>query len=157
MAIDSEQELFLREYEQAGECCRNHDSLIRTGITIFGAAQAAILAVIVAQSKPNLCYTFVLELLGFWLSVVVLFTTFRLRRRYATYMKRAKHLEAQLGFTLYTSSQEEFESKWYLRLMPGNKTWLASLPALMAVLYLIFLFLHVGSFVEAIHCGTCLP
>lgn len=150
-------ELRLREYEQAGEACRSHDSLIRTGITIFGAAQAAILAIIVGQSRPNLCYTFFLELLGFLLSGVVWITTFRLGRRYATYMKRAKELEKELGFTLYTSSQLEFESKWYLKCMPGNKTSLATLPILMALIYGFLLFLHFERFFEAIRCGACMP
>lgn len=151
------EELQAREYEQAGQACRNHDSLIRTGITIFGAAQAAILAIIVGQSKPNICYSFALEVLGFWLSVVVFATTYRLGHRYATYMKRAKELENTLGFTLYTDSQAYFESKRRLKYMPGNKATLASLPAVMAFIYGVFIFIHFGKFIEAINCGACLP
>lgn len=148
-------ELLVKEYEQAGEACRNHDSLIRTGITIFGAAQAAILAIIVGQSEPNICYTFALEILGFWLSIVVLATTYRLGHRYANYMTRAKKLEETLGFILYTHSQAYFESKRHLSYMPGNKTTLATLPAVMAFIYGGFIFVHLNKFIEAIRCGGC--
>ncbi len=136
----SDKEFLAREYEQAGSACRNHESLIRTGITIFAAAQAAILAILMKEPNPNPdpFYAYCLELLGLWLSVVVGITTFRLGRRYTTYMKRAKSLEHQLGFALYTASQEEFEKHWYLR-KPGNQTWLLSLPILTALIYIIHL------------------
>lgn len=133
------EELQIKEYEQAGEACRNHDSLIRTGITIFGAAQAAILAVLAGQTEPNPCYTLALKILGFWLSIVVLATTYRLAHRYASYMNRAKDLEQSLGFTLYSQSQEYFQSKRILKLMPGNKTTLASLPLVLAIIYLVLI------------------
>jgi len=151
-----EKELRVKEYEQAGEACRNHDSLIRTGITIFGAAQAAIFAIIVGQSEPNPCYTYFLEVLGFWLSFVVWITTFRLGRRYATYMKRAKDIEKELGFSLYSASQEEFKSTWYLRCMPGNKMSMASLPILMAVIYGFLVIENFEQFIEAIGSGACM-
>jgi len=144
----SNKNILVEEYEQAGAACRNHDSLIRTGITIFGAAQAAILGILMNESKDNFYYTFSLELLGFWLSIVVYVTTFRLGQRYATYMERVKDLEWLLGFKLYTSSQEKFDRTWYLKYMPGNKTSLATLPILTAIMYGCFLLNHLFKFWE---------
>ena len=140
MSLSGEQEILLREYEQAGEACRNHDSLIRTGLAIFGAAQAAILAFVSSQSKPiDSLEIVMLEALGLWLGVVVLMTTFRLHHRYSTYMSTIHAIEAKLGISLYSDSQKYFESKWYLKLLPGNKYLWASVPGLAVLIYLVLL------------------
>ncbi len=135
MALSTDQEMMLHEYQIAGEMCRNHDALIRTGITIFGAAQAAILAFIASRTDAELTELLMLEGLGFWLSIVVLATTFRLGHRYRTHMERARQLEEKLGFDLFNYSQRDFESKWYLNRLPGNKRALISLPTLLAITY----------------------
>jgi len=132
--------MLLREHEVAGEMCRNHDSLIRTGITIFGAAQAAILAFIASDNDVEPHAILILEGLGFWLSVIVLATTYRLGQRYRTYMERARVLEVKLGFDLFNYSQRSFEGHWFLKRMPGNKRWWISLPLLLICAYLWLLF-----------------
>lgn len=133
------QQLKLAEYQQAAEMCMNHDSLIRTGITIFGAAQAAILTILTQGSlRPE--YEFSLKLIGLTLSVIVFFTTYRLARRYGGYMARAKTLEADLDFHLLSSSQAEFDQSRLLKIMPGNKAWLAGFPILMGGVYVFLLY-----------------
>ena len=134
-----DQQLKLAEYQQAVQMCTNHDSLIRTGITIIGAAQAAILTMLTQVSlKPE--YEFSLNLIGLSLSVIIFFTTYRLARRYGGYMARAKILETDLNFNLLSSSQAEFEQSCLLKIMPGNKAWLAGFPILMGGVYVFLLF-----------------
>jgi hypothetical protein len=133
------QQLKLAEYQQAVEMCKNHDSLIRTGITIFGAAQAAILTML-AQDSVRPEYEFSLNLIGLTLCVIVFFTTYRLARRYGAYMARAKKLEDDLDFQLLSSSQAEFDEGWLLKIMPGNKAWLAGFPAVMGGVYIFLLY-----------------
>lgn len=154
MPLTTEQEMLLREYELAGETCRNHDSLIRTGISIFGAAQAAILAFLASKSGIELLERVFLEGLGFWLSVIVLATTYRLSHRYRTYMERARLIETKLGFDLFDHSEREFQRRRLLKYMPGNKWWWASLPFLLAVAYGYLLFRDVGPHVLRFLCRS---
>jgi hypothetical protein len=35
--LTGEQEILLKEYQEADETCRNHDHLVRTGFSIFAA------------------------------------------------------------------------------------------------------------------------
>lgn len=44
--LNSEQQILLQEHKEASQMCRNHDQLVRTGLIIFGAAQAAIIGFI---------------------------------------------------------------------------------------------------------------
>jgi len=64
--LSREDEILLREYQEAGEACRGHDTLVRTGLTIFGAAQAAIIGYIVTRGPIVTLELVLLEILGLW-------------------------------------------------------------------------------------------
>ena len=133
------QEYKLAEYQQAVEMCKNHDSLIRTGITIYGAFQVAILTALTQGSlQPE--YVVLLKLIGLILCVIIFLTTYRLARRYGAYIARAKKLENDLDFNLLSSSQDEFDKSWLLKIMPGNKALLAGIPLAIGVVYILLLY-----------------
>lgn len=157
MALTTEKEMLLREYQFAGEICRNHDSLVRTGMIIFGAAQAAILAFLASNSDTAPLVIGLLKGLGFWLSVIVFATTYRLSHRYRTYMERARSLESQLHFDLYDYSEREFQRRWLLKHMPGNKWWWGSLPFLLALAYGYLLFCDLWPHLAIFVCGNISP
>lgn len=140
--LSREDEILLREYQEAGEACRSHDQLIRTGLGIFGAVQAAIIGFIGTVSVGSHFELALLEILGFVLSIVVLLTTLRLQHRYATYVQRAKCIETRLGMCLYNCSEEWFyiardriPAGW-----AGNKVLWASVPFTTMVLYSLLLY-----------------
>jgi hypothetical protein len=133
--LKPEQQILLHEYQQAGEMCRNHDQLLRTGLVIFGAIQAAIIGFIGTRKDGGLLELFVLELFGFWLSVIVLLTTLRLGYRYQSYMERAKCIEHRLGMYLFNCSQEFFAFAEVPAKRLGNKRSWASVPILSMWLY----------------------
>lgn len=137
--LSREEEILLREYQEAGEACRGHDTLVRTGLSIFGAVQAAIIGFIASQEKSITVELVILEILGLWLSVVVFFTTRRLHYRYKNYMDRARCIERRLGMYLYQYSFEYFGSERVPAKWVGNKKLWASVPAVTFLLYLILL------------------
>jgi hypothetical protein len=152
--LSRQDEILLREYQQAGEACRGHDTLIRTGLTIFGAAQVAILGFIATQTQPApLPALAPLEFLGFWLSLVALATTWRLHHRYKNYMERSHVLERRLGMYLYRYSEEYFRSKWYLAWLPGNKMWWGSVPFVTLLIFAALLFRDGPAFVTGLVCA----
>jgi hypothetical protein len=137
--LTRKQQILLIEYGQAGEMCRNHDKLLRTGLVIFGAVQAAIIGFIGTQSESRLLELFLLQFLGFWLSVIVLLTTLRLAYRYASYMERAKCIERQLGMYLFECSQDFFSFENVPAKLFGNKRLWASVPFVTLWLYFLLL------------------
>jgi hypothetical protein len=132
-----EDEIALREYQEAGQACRGHDTLIRTGLTIFGAVQAAIIGFIASRGSSFTLELALLEILGMWLSVVVFLTTHRLHYRYKNYMERARAIEGRLGMSLYQYSYDYFATgrvgKW------GNKRLWATVPQLTFLIYLVLI------------------
>lgn len=136
-ALTREEEILLQEYREAGQACRNHDQLIRTGLTIFGAVQAAIIGFVVAKEGVETFEKVLVEVLGLWLSIVVLLTTRRLHYRYKTYMERAKAIERRLGMYLYQYSFDYFGANKISG--PGNKKVWASLPVLAMIIYVLLL------------------
>lgn len=137
--LTAEQQILLHEHQEAGQMCRNHDQLIRTGLTIFGAAQAAIVGFIGAQkSRADLAF-FLLEIFGLWLSVVVLLTTLRLKKRYESYIERAKCIERRVGMYLFECSQDYFAFASIPVKRFGNKNLWASVPIVAIGVYLVLL------------------
>jgi hypothetical protein len=139
--LSNEQEILLKEYQEAGETCRNHDQLIRTGFSIFAAVQAAIIGFIGTKKDIGSLELVLLEVLGLWLSVVILLTTLRLHYRNKAYMERAKCIENQLGMYLYQYSfdyfdieKEKIPGQW-----AGNKKLWASVSLLTFFLYTVLL------------------
>lgn len=66
--LSREDEILLREYAQAGEACRANDTLVRTGLTIFGGVQAAIIGFVASRGDTSITVEMILlELLGLWL------------------------------------------------------------------------------------------
>jgi len=106
--LSDDKEIMLREYQEAGQICRGHDQLIRTGLIIFGAVQAAIIGFIGTTRSHSSLNLVLLEILGLGLSIVVILTTARLQFRYEGYMERAKCIERRLGMYLYNVSEEYF-------------------------------------------------
>ena len=140
MGLSAEHEILLREYSQAADACRANDTLIRTGLTIFVAVQAAMLAFLSNQHGAPTFALLLLEFLSMWVSVVVFLTTRRLHVRYENYMERARYLERRLGMYLFQYSYEYFGANpvtpsW----VGGNKRLWASVPvvsfALVALLF----------------------
>jgi len=150
--LTSEQQILLQEYHQAGQMCRNHDQLLRTGLVIFGAIQAAIIGFIGTQQNSGVLELFVLELFGFWLSVIVLLTTLRLGYRYQSYMERAKCIERRLGMYLFDCSQDFFEFACVPAKKLGNKRLWASVPFLSMWLYVALIVRDGRSYADAILC-----
>ena len=137
--LSREQKILLQEYSEAGQICRNTDQLVRTGISIFAAIQAAIIAFIGTSKHIGSLEVVLLEVLGLWLSVVVLLTTLRLHYRYKTYMDRAKHIEHKLCMYLYQFSYDYFGVAKIPGAWAGNKKLWASVPALTFLLYALLL------------------
>jgi hypothetical protein len=151
--LSREDEILCREYQEAGEACRGHDTLVRTGLTVFGAAQAAIIGFIVTRGPSITLELVLLEILGLWLSVVVFFTTRRLHVRYSNYMERARCIERRLGMYLYQYSYEYFGTESVPAKWTGNKKLWASVPALTFVLYLVLLGRAAWPSVRGVICG----
>ena len=149
-ALNREEEIWIREYQEAGQACRNHDQLIRTGLTIFGAVQAAIIGLVVAKEGVDVFEKVLVEFLGLWLSVVVLLTTRRLNYRYKTYMERAKAIERRLGMYLYQYSYDYFGDKNIPG--PGNKKVWASLPVVAIIIYALLLGREAYQFLKTLLC-----
>jgi hypothetical protein len=149
--LSREEEILLHEYKEAGQACRGHDTLVRTGLTIFGAAQAAIIGFIVSRTAVTIELV-LLELLGLWLSVVVFFTTRRLHYRYGNYMERARCIERRLGMYLYQYSYDYFGSEGGPAKWAGNKKLWASVPALTFLIYLVLLGRAIWPTVRALIC-----
>lgn len=137
--LTAEQQILLHEYQEASQACRNHDQLVRTGLTIFGAAQAVIVGFIGTQKGGASLALFLLEIFGFWLSVIVLLTTLRLQKRYESYMERAKCIERRVGMYLFECSQDYFAFASIPVKHFGNKQLWASVPVLAIGMYLILL------------------
>lgn len=137
--LSNEQEILLKEYKEAGETCRNHDQLTRTGFSIFAAVQAAIIGFIGIRKEIGSLELVLLEVLGLLLSVVILLTTLRLHYRYKTYMERARCIERHLGMYLYQYSFDYFGSKKIPGQWAGNKKLWASVPCLTFLLYAVLL------------------
>ncbi len=137
--LSNEQEILLREYQEAGQTCRNYDQLTRTGFSIFAAVQAAIIGFIGARTGIGPLELVLLEVLGLWLSVVILLTTLRLHYRYKTFMERAKCIERHLGMYLYQYSFDYFGVKKMPGQWAGNKKLWASVPCLTFLLYAVLL------------------
>jgi len=72
--LSNEQEILLKEYQEACENCRDHGRLVRTGFTIFTALQAAIIGFLSRYSETGSLEKVLLEVFGFWLSVIVCIT-----------------------------------------------------------------------------------
>ena len=141
--LSHEQEILLKEYQEAFEVCRDHGQLVRSGLSIFATAQAAIIGLIGTQKITGNFELVMLEVLGLWLSVIVCLTTLRLRYRYGNYMERIKCLERQLGMNLYLYSHDYFElDKIFCSKIPGrcgNKFLWASFPLITFILYAFLL------------------
>ena len=143
MALSAEHEILLREYAQAGDACRANDTLVRTGLTIFAATQAAVLAFLSnLKGAPNLALL-LLEILSMWVSAVVFLTTLRLHVRYKNYMERARQIERKLGMNLYEYSYNYFSSPSIpASRLGGNKTLWASVPFVTFVLVVALFIRH---------------
>ena len=142
-------EILIQEYQEAGRACRGNDQLIRTGILIYTAAQAAIVGFIGTKGADKSLELCILEIFGFWLSVVVLLTTLRLHHRYKTYMQRARYIERSMKMNLYQYSFDYFENQknkipgWFA----GNKKLWATVPILFGIAYVILLIRDATPFV----------
>lgn len=152
--LSREDEILLREYAQAGEACRANDTLVRTGLTIFGAVQAAIIGFVASRGNTGITLElFLLEVLGLWLSVVVYYTTRRLHYRYKNYMERARCIERQLGMNLYQFSYEYFGSEPVPAKWAGNKRLWATVPAVTFVIYVVLLLRGLWPIVRSFVCA----
>jgi hypothetical protein len=149
--LSPEQKILLQEYSEAGQVCRNADQLVRTGISIFAAVQAAIIGFIGTQKGDGTLALQLLKALGLWLSFVVYLTTLRLHYRYKSYMARMRSIENKLGMHLYRYSYRYFgiqgqriPGQWrngvLSKCIGGNKRLWASIPLLTFVLYLLLIF-----------------
>ena len=139
--LSRQDEILLQEYQEAGRACRGHDQLIRTGLLIYTAAQAAIVGFIGTKGADKSLELCILEIFGFWLSVVVLLTTMRLHHRYKTYMQRARYIERTMKMSLYQYSLDYFDdqkTKIQGR-FAGNKVLWATVPILFGIAYGILL------------------
>lgn len=155
--LSREQEILLREYKEAGETCRNHEKLIRTGLTIFVAIQAAIIGFIGKSTNSSPLNIFLLEILGLWMSVVVLITTLRLHHRYKNYIERAKWIEQRLGMYFYQYSFDYFKNKPIPGQCLGNQKLWASIPLLSFFLYAILIVRDGNKLVESLLLRYFMP
>lgn len=149
--LTAEQQILLHEHQEASQMCRSHDQLVRTGLTIFGAAQAVIVGFIGTQQGKASLALFLLEVFGLWLSVIVLLTTLRLQKRYESYMERAKCIERRVGMYLFECSQDYFAFASIPIKRFGNKKLWASVPVVAIGMYLILL----GRDVVVWVCALC--
>jgi hypothetical protein len=156
MGLSAEQEVLLREHAQAADACRANDTLIRAGLTIFVAAQAAVLAFLSNQRAAPSLALLLLEFLSMWVSAVVFQTTRRLHVRYKNYMDRARYIERRLEMYLYQYSYDYFGQhpvppKW----AGGNKKLWASVPIVTLALVAILFTRHSYLWLSCVLCGHC--
>lgn len=136
--MDNERETLIHEYNEAGQACRNNEGLVRTGISLFTAIQAAILGFIQTRAKVSL-EVVLIEVLAIVVSIVTFLTVLRLQMLYTAYMERAKCIERRLCMNLYTYGWEYMEVKKAPAQKIGNKRLLAFIPVTVFILFAILL------------------
>ncbi len=99
----------LAEYAEAGQVSRAHEQNVRQALNAYLVLAAAIVAVCFSISLSNagrsaLCF------LAFSSGAFILNTVYRHRAFYASYVARAKVIEAELGMTLYTQAAQDVKS-----------------------------------------------
>ena len=133
---NADKQVMLLEYQEAGQACRNNESLVRTGISLFTAVQVAILGFIQTRNCVTL-ETLLLEILALVVSVVTFLTIIRLQMLYTAYMKRAKEIEAKLKMKLYTAGWRYMETQKPPAQKIKNKRLLAAIPVVVFGIYAV--------------------
>ena len=145
---DTQKDILLREYAEAGEICRHHENLTRKSLHFF-----IIIAVAIAGatqynnlSKPPI--NFVIEMAGFLVGAFLINTILRLRRYYSSYISRARAIEAALqegefqGMQLYTKGREEFDNSREAKVTFSNKLAIVTLLLVPTMYFLAMSVVH---------------
>lgn len=130
--------VMLYEYQEAGQACRNIESLVRTAISLFAAIQAIIIGFIQTRTSVSL-ETILIEVFSIVVSVVTLFSILRLQMYYSAYMERAKCIERRLNMNLYLFGCEYMDIMKAPAQRIKNKKLLAAIPATVFVIFAILL------------------
>lgn len=134
--LTKEQEVLIREYEEAGRTCRWYEHLRRLNLFLFAALTSAIIGFVQSQ-KFSSGANIPLELFGILIGITIWNGEKRISDYYRFYIMRAKEIEEELGMSLYREGWEKihktetFSLKLLFQLIP-----------LSIVVYFIFLIIY---------------
>lgn len=153
---DTQKDILLREYAEAGEICRHHEDLTRKSLHFFIIVTVAIMGATQYDylSKPPI--NSVIEMAGCLFGIFFINTILRLRRYYSSYIARARAIEAALkegefeGMQLYTKGREDFNNSREKLVTFSNKL------AIVALILVTTIYFWVMSVVHAYEWKKCL-
>ena len=116
-SLTKEQEILLREYEEAGRTCRWYEQLRRTNLFLFVALESAILGFVQTRSLSSV-ENIPLELFGILVGFAIWNGEVRVSEYYRIYMERAKKIEEILRMSLYQDALDKFQKSRTISLRP---------------------------------------
>ena len=115
--LTKEQEILIREYEEAGRTCRWHEQLRRTNLFLFVALESAILGFVQTRSLSSV-ENIPLELFGILIGIAIWNGEVRISEYYKIYMRRAQEIEKTLNMSLYQNGWKNIQKSRTISLSP---------------------------------------